>query len=59
VDNKDNMIERVLVTKVANGHVIQIKLVGISTELTFVNSCEEDLTLSIGMSITKALGDKL
>jgi hypothetical protein len=53
------MIERVLVTKVANGHVIQIKLVGISTELTFVNSVEEDLTLSIGMSITKALGDKL
>jgi len=59
VDSKDKMIEKVLVTKVANGHVIQVRLVGISTEVTFVSSYEEDLTLSIGMAISQALGDKL
>ena len=38
-----NYIETVKVTKVANGHVIQIKMVGIATEQTFICGKDEAL----------------
>lgn len=59
MDNRDKMIESVRVTRVANGHVIQVKLVGISTELTFVSDFDEDLVVNVGKAITKALVEKI
>lgn len=54
-----NYIEAIKVTKVANGHVIQIKLVGISTEQTFICSKDEALDEAISAAIVKVLTDKL
>lgn len=59
MDNRDKMIESVRVTRVTNGHVIQVKLVGISTELTFVSDFDEDLVVNVGKAITKALVEKI
>ena len=54
-----NYIETIRVTKVANGHVIQIKMVGISTEQTFICSKDEALDEAISAAINKVLTDKL
>jgi hypothetical protein len=53
-----NYIEKIDVYKVANGHVIQIKLVGISTEQTFVSCKDEELSESITTAINRALTSK-
>jgi hypothetical protein len=58
-DKETKYIERILVTRVVNGHVIQIKQVGISTEQTFVVTKTEDLTLSIADAIHKSLEGKI
>ena len=47
------------VTKVANGHVIQIKMVGISTEQTFICGKDEALDEAISAAIVKTLTEKL
>jgi len=54
-----NYIESIKVTKVANGHVIQIKMVGISTEQTFICGKEEHLDDAIVDAISKVLTEKL
>jgi hypothetical protein len=54
-----NYIEKIKVYKVANGFVIQITLVGITTELTFVCPKDADLGQSIDNAIQKALEEKL
>jgi hypothetical protein len=54
-----NYIETIRVTKVANGHVIQIKMVGISTEQTFICSKDEALDEAISAAIIKTLTDKV
>jgi len=54
-----NYIEAIKVTKVANGHVIQIKLVGISTEQTFICSKDEHLDDTIVDAISRVLSEKL
>lgn len=53
-----NYIEKIDVYKVVNGHVIQIKLVGISTEQTFVSCKDEELTESVTTAINRALTSK-
>ena len=54
-----NYIESVKVTKVANGHVIQIKMVGIATEQTFICGKDEALDEAISAAIIKTLTDKV
>jgi hypothetical protein len=54
-----NYIETVKVTKVANGHVIQIKMVGIATEQTFICGKDEALDEAISAAIIKTLTDKV
>ena len=54
-----NYIETIKVTKVANGHVIQIKMVGIATEQTFICGKDEALDEAISTAINKVLTDKL
>ena len=54
-----NYIERIKVTKVANGHVIQIKMVGIATEQTFICGKDEALDEAISAAIIKTLTDKV
>jgi hypothetical protein len=53
-----NYIENIRVYKVANGHVIQIKLVGISTEHTYICSKEENLVETIDNALTSLLEEK-
>lgn len=45
--------------KVANGHVVQIKLVGYSTEVTFVVQKGEDLAEQLPKFINKVLQEKI
>jgi hypothetical protein len=52
-------IEKVDVYKVANGHVIQVKLVGVSTEHTFICSKEESLAEAINDALAKLLEEKI
>lgn len=52
-------IEKVDVYKVSNGHVIQIKLVGISTEYTFICGKDEHLAEAITDALAKLLEEKL
>jgi hypothetical protein len=52
-------IEKVDVYKVANGHVIQVKLVGVSTEHTFICSREESLAEAINDALAKLLEEKI
>jgi hypothetical protein len=52
-------IEKIKVYKVVNGFVIQVTLLGITTELTFVCSKEEDLGQAVDNAIQKALEEKL
>ncbi len=54
-----NYIETIKVTKVANGHVIQIKMVGIATEQTFICGKDEALDEAISAAIVKTLTEKL
>jgi hypothetical protein len=54
-----NYIETIKVTKVANGHVIQIKMVGISTEQTFICSKDEALDEAVSQAVQKVLKEKL
>ena len=54
-----NYIETIRVTKVANGHVIQIKMVGISTEQTFIGSKDEPLDEAVSQAVQKVLKEKL
>jgi len=51
----DNMIEYIKTYKVANGYVTQIKILGISTELTFVSEPGQDLGASIDSFVKTAL----
>lgn len=51
-------IEKVKVYKVANGHVIQIKLVGIATEHTYICSRDEDLAEATSNAISKSITEK-
>ena len=51
----DNMIEYIKTYKVANGYVTQIKILGISTEMTFVSEPNRDLGASIASYIVTAL----
>ena len=51
-------IEKVDVYKVANGHVIQVKLLGLSTEHTFICSREENLVEVISDALAKLLEEK-
>ena len=53
-----NYIENIRVYKVANGHVIQIKLVGISTENTYICSKEDNLVETIDNALTSLLEEK-
>ena len=53
-----NYIEKVDVYKVANGHVIQVKLLGLSTEHTFICSREENLVEVISDALAKLLEEK-
>jgi hypothetical protein len=54
------MIERMLTTRVANGYVVQIKLIGISTESTFVSKRPPELLVEdLDKFIKKVLDDKL
>jgi len=52
-------IEKVDVYKVANGHVIQVKLVGVSTEHTFICGREENLAEAINDALAKLLEEKI
>ena len=54
-----NYIETIKVTKVANGHVIQIKLVGISTEHTFICSKDKPLDEAISLAVQDVLKERL
>ena len=56
--NDQNYIENVRVYKVANGHVIQIKLVGIATEHTYICSKEDNLVETIDKALTSLLEEK-
>jgi hypothetical protein len=57
--NDQNYINYIHVYKVANGHIIQIKCVGMSVETTFIVSKEDDLGSEIQKAITKVLGEKV
>jgi len=52
-------IEKVRVYRVVNGHVIQINLVGIETEYTFVCGESDELGQEIAAAMTKVLKDKI
>lgn len=52
-------IEKVRVYRVVNGHVIQINLVGIQTEHTFVCSEGSNLSEEIANAIDKVTKEKL
>lgn len=56
--NEQNYIENIRVYKVANGHVIQIKLVGISTEHTYICGKDQDLVEMIDDALTSLLEEK-
>jgi hypothetical protein len=51
-------IEKVRVYRVVNGHVIQINLVGIDTEYTFVCAEGADLSYEISEAITRVTQEK-
>lgn len=57
--NDQSYINYIHVYKVANGHIIQIKCVGMSTETTFIVPKDADLGSEVTRAITKVLGDKL
>lgn len=57
--NDSNYIQYVRSYKVANGHIIQIKSIGTSVEITFVVPKGECLATYITEAITKVLKDKL
>lgn len=57
--NDQNYINYIHVYKVANGHIIQIKCIGMSTETTFIVPKDADLGSEVTKAITKVLGDKL
>ena len=52
-------IEKVRVYRVVNGHVIQINLIGIQTEHTFVCAEGSDLTEEIANAIDKVTKEKI
>lgn len=52
-------IENIRVYKVANGHVIQFNLVGITTEYTFICGKDENLAEVIEQAIKSLLKEKL
>jgi hypothetical protein len=56
--NDDKYINYLHCYKVANGHVVQIKLVGYSTEVTFVVQKGEDLAEQLPKFINKVLQEK-
>ena len=56
--NDDKYINYLHCYKVANGHVVQIKLVGYSTEVTFVVQKGEDLAEQLHKFINKVLQEK-
>jgi hypothetical protein len=56
--NDDKYINYLHCYKVANGHVVQIKLVGHTTEVTFVVNKGGDLSEEIPKFINKMLGEK-
>lgn len=56
--NDDNYINYLHCYKVANGHVVQIKLVGHTTEVTFVVNKGGDLATEIPKFIKKMLQEK-
>jgi hypothetical protein len=56
--NEQNYIENIRVYKVANGHVVQIKLVGISTEHTYICGKEDGLVETIDNALTALLEEK-
>ena len=51
-------IENIRVYKVSNGHVIQVKLVGISTEYTFICGKEDNLVEVIDNALNNLLEEK-
>ena len=53
-----NYIENVRVYKVNNGHVIQINLVGITTEYTFICGKEDNLIETIDNALKQLLEEK-
>jgi hypothetical protein len=57
-ENDSSYIQYVRSYKVVNGHIIQLKCVGISTEYTFVVPKGGDLGLEITNAITKTLKEK-
>lgn len=57
--NDDKYINYLHCYKVANGHVVQIKLVGYSTETTFVVQKDEDLAEQLPKFINKVLQEKV
>ena len=57
--NDDKYINYLHCYKVANGHVVQIKLVGYTTEVTFVVQKGEDLSVQIPKFIKKVLQEKV
>jgi hypothetical protein len=56
--NDDKYINYLHCYKVANGHVVQIKLVGYTTEVTFVVDKGADLAEEIPKFINKVLQEK-
>lgn len=56
--NDDKYINYLHCYKVANGHVVQIKLVGYTTEVTFVVDKGGDLAEEIPKFINKVLQEK-
>ena len=57
--DNSNMIETIKTFRVANGHVVQIKCVGIETETTFVVSNTQTLEDSIPAFVKQVLESKL
>lgn len=51
-------IENIRVYKVANGHVVQIKLVGIATESTYICSKDDSLIEVLEYAINTAIEEK-
>jgi len=54
----ENMVETIKTYRVANGHVVQIKCVGIETETTFVVSKDDRIELAIPDFVKKVLESK-
>jgi hypothetical protein len=58
-EDSNKMLKSVNVTRLVNGYIIQIKLVGISTEYNFVSTFDENVAQAIHKAVAKVLGDKV